>query len=503
MKRSELEQNIHDLFEGQLTGERLQQTQHALKNDLEARELYKTHLHMHNALQLQASANPNSPAISIDSILKRQRHKVFRMSALATAAILLVSLTLFYFKNIETPPPVMGSIKANSISKFEIQHKDSSAETPPNTLMNGATLVVTQGTVSLSLENGVESIIQAPAELTLHDTMQLQLDKGRAWFQIPEQATGFTVSTKDIKVVDLGTEFGVLSCPYSQDEVHVFKGSVEVTSLEDPETVHTIKKDAALKLDEDGDLLAIAAQPNVFQMELTTSLPYYHWSFDSVENEGYTAMANHLPVEQAFAKPSKASAKDMQVEGRWGNAIQFSDRTGEEMPLAYSGPQPEQPFTIACWIKLPEPAKAHHAIAAWSFPDPDNRFGRWALAPQDQGLTVFGSGVQRSSPILKLNQWHHVAYVYTGEANNLQLPKMRIFVDGIEHFFKHLSADNKYHPTGEGQIHPPAPFSIGAGIKTRGGRQPVLNATIDELFYIEGVLTPGQIRTLAEKNSYE
>lgn len=502
MKAHELERDIQNLFEGTLNKEHLGNLEEQLRQDSEARELYKTYLHIHNGLQLQADSIVDSPVISIDSILKRQKRKNLYYSALATAAVVLLSLTALYLYNVDFNRPAAGKITANHLSRFEVIHAEPRDE-QTNTLEKGSTLRVTQGSVALTLRNGVESVIEAPAELTLRDIDSIQLDKGKAWFNVPPEAIGFQVTTEEIDIIDLGTEFGVLSSPYAADEIHVFKGKVEAVSFADLDRVHQLSKDSALRVTEEGTLVSIEPNPDTFHTTLTPTLPYYHWNFDSVENGGFAATSKQLDEDSAFAKPQTADASTMLVAGRRGNAVKFTDIAGQEMPLGFSGPTPEQAHTIACWVKLPEPGRALHAITSWSFPDSENRFGRWAFSPTNIGLKVFCSGTQLSYEELSLNTWHHVAYVYTGEADKNQLPKVRLFVDGKERFFKHRVADKVYRPTASDQTHLPAPFTIGAGIKTQGNPQPVLNATIDDLFYIEGALTPGQIRTLADKNRFE
>ncbi len=78
----------------------------------------------------------------------------------------------------------------------------------------------------------MKALVEGPAEFILKSKDRVDLKYGTAWFQVPEGAQGFTVSTQNMEVVDLGTEFGVLIREEEghRDQVHVIKGLVEVAN---------------------------------------------------------------------------------------------------------------------------------------------------------------------------------------------------------------------------------------------------------------------------------
>lgn len=95
----------------------------------------------------------------------------------------------------------------------------------------GSRLEIRRGTVEVAFTSGVRGIIRAPAEISLRNPGLLHLAHGTAWFEVPPEAVGFQVSTPELILTDLGTEFGIRSNRDFPHEVHVFLGKVEVANL--------------------------------------------------------------------------------------------------------------------------------------------------------------------------------------------------------------------------------------------------------------------------------
>ena len=74
---------------------------------------------------------------------------------------------------------------------------------------------------------GASVVIEGPAELDLVSTTSAKFLKGRMRAQVPPAARGFQIDVDGMKVVDLGTEFGV-SVSTSGADVQVFDGQVEL-----------------------------------------------------------------------------------------------------------------------------------------------------------------------------------------------------------------------------------------------------------------------------------
>lgn len=83
---------------------------------------------------------------------------------------------------------------------------------------------LSRGMVKLLYDDGVEVVIEAPAEFELLTSMEIALRSGRLYATVSEAGKGFTVRTQNARIIDLGTEFGVDVNTGGDTSLHVFKG---------------------------------------------------------------------------------------------------------------------------------------------------------------------------------------------------------------------------------------------------------------------------------------
>lgn len=84
------------------------------------------------------------------------------------------------------------------------------------------------GVAEITFKSGVVAVIEGPADLdVLADRCFLR--SGRLVARVPQQAIGFVVETSRLKVVDLGTEFGVSAEGEQGQSVQVYQGEVIAT----------------------------------------------------------------------------------------------------------------------------------------------------------------------------------------------------------------------------------------------------------------------------------
>lgn len=86
-----------------------------------------------------------------------------------------------------------------------------------------------EGIARLAFDNGSIVMLEGPAEFEILTEDQIQLNYGRLFATVPKKAMGFTVSTANSKIIDLGTEFGVKTDP-DGTEVHVIRGKTMLIS---------------------------------------------------------------------------------------------------------------------------------------------------------------------------------------------------------------------------------------------------------------------------------
>jgi len=83
------------------------------------------------------------------------------------------------------------------------------------------------GVAQIEFFCGATVILEGPARLMLESSTVARLQSGRMRAQVPPAARGFQVHADELKVVDLGTEFGI-EVKEGQADVQVFDGEVEL-----------------------------------------------------------------------------------------------------------------------------------------------------------------------------------------------------------------------------------------------------------------------------------
>ncbi len=107
-----------------------------------------------------------------------------------------------------------------------------------------------RGTVDVRFNSGATVSFQGPSEFELRSPMETYCRSGRLVATVPAEAKGFCVASPVWRVVDLGTEFGLITG--KQNEVHVFKGQVQVER--NGEASLTVAEGDALSMGVDGQL---------------------------------------------------------------------------------------------------------------------------------------------------------------------------------------------------------------------------------------------------------
>jgi hypothetical protein len=149
---------------------------------------------------------------------------VFAAGKLAVQAVPnLPAVAASTLPTIQTPAPIVATLTA-SVDAVWQKSNALSLDAP---LRAGSRVDLTDGYARLTFSNGVEVVVDAPAELTIESASRMLMERGRLTAKVPEQARGFAIATKLVDVIDLGTEFGVNLAPDGSVEVPVFTGRIE------------------------------------------------------------------------------------------------------------------------------------------------------------------------------------------------------------------------------------------------------------------------------------
>lgn len=90
----------------------------------------------------------------------------------------------------------------------------------------GQNLALERGQVELTYDTGAKLLLTGPSEFLVR-LAGGKLRRGELVARVPQAGHGFTIETPHGKVVDLGTEFGVVVDDFGVSQVSVFEGKVE------------------------------------------------------------------------------------------------------------------------------------------------------------------------------------------------------------------------------------------------------------------------------------
>ena len=143
-------------------------------------------------------------------------------AVLSTAAFLLL---LLY---VHLAPP--ASYEVATVSDSMDAQWSSALPLEPGTRMftNSEPIRLTRGIVEFTTDEQVRIVLEAPTEFYFASGTEVSMGYGKLFARVSPQGAGFSVVTPNSKIVDLGTEFGVIAHIDGNTEVHLYKGKANV-----------------------------------------------------------------------------------------------------------------------------------------------------------------------------------------------------------------------------------------------------------------------------------
>lgn len=154
----------------------------------------------------------------------RSPRRIAWVAAFATTALLLIAL----FPLSDAPKPTRP---ADAIAEITYASNAFVADRVCSVgdFVGRGLLELKTGLVRLDFANGAAITLQGPARFEIFNGDSARLSSGILTASIPDAAIGFEVNTPAMKVVDLGTAFGVSVGADGETGVCVFEGEVEVS----------------------------------------------------------------------------------------------------------------------------------------------------------------------------------------------------------------------------------------------------------------------------------
>ena len=128
------------------------------------------------------------------------------------------------------------------------------------------------GLVSLAGADGVELLVEGPAIAQWLDAQHIRLTSGTVVVRMPEGGSGFVVETAQMRVTDLGTEFGVSVSPSGDERVQVYGGRVRTEAAASGEA-QELKAGSALRCSPKGELAPAAFVEDRFIRRMPRTTP--------------------------------------------------------------------------------------------------------------------------------------------------------------------------------------------------------------------------------------
>ena len=241
VKRKELIQLINAYLDGYIEADDLQRLESELKTSKSAQKLYWQYARMHGSMETAWSSRDHvtedEAADAIDEVAsvsirrhsfartmrKSRKSRVSAWTGWAMAAALLLSMGVGAWYVAVTYAMDVARIVASADAQWEIAPP---FEDDGKTLRRGD-LKLTSGVVHVRMNSGAEVILEGPVVLRLDGDNRAHLSYGKIAAHVPTEAHGFTINTPSIRVVDLGTDFGIDASDPMNPEVHVFEGEVK------------------------------------------------------------------------------------------------------------------------------------------------------------------------------------------------------------------------------------------------------------------------------------
>ncbi len=228
MTPRDFESLLQDLFDGSIEPDGLRLLEEELRANRASWDVYRDYVHLQGALQHRAEGINLLHVIPMDRVIARRQRRYFRNALLGAAALLVLSGVVAALFIIAQPEPERLALSATADTVWSLAGGRSDSEETVRSVSAGADLSVPSGTLRLEFDSGATMVIQGPASVSFPELEKPVLRHGWLWLDSGGSGMAFEVETPELRVLDIGTRFGVRVPREGPAEVHVIEGKVEV-----------------------------------------------------------------------------------------------------------------------------------------------------------------------------------------------------------------------------------------------------------------------------------
>lgn len=188
-----------------------------LRGNAEARAFFAKALHQRAELSFDDSWHTQAATVS-----QAPARPAWWRHAITAAAAACVTFAFVWLQGTRD-----GTV-ATLVRAQQCQWAGSSLPTVEGARLKPGMLDLIEGLAVLRFDSGAELVLEAPAAVEVLDGMNCKLRRGTLVAEVPPQAKGFSIDTRDVKVIDWGTKFGFSADEDGKYMVQVLEGLVEV-----------------------------------------------------------------------------------------------------------------------------------------------------------------------------------------------------------------------------------------------------------------------------------
>jgi len=230
-------------IDGTLTRADAEELNQLLDGDLAMMQLYVQYVGLHAALCVEAAGEATDPRQALDRAHAHSDRRKRREQLRQAAAVLAAGVCLFL---------VVGYLALNwryAVAQV-VQTSSQFTWADKRRADNGTVrlrdrLHIASGFADLRFTNGVALSVRGPALVNVISGSEIHLEYGQVLSRVPTDAIGFTITTPDGRLVDLGTEFLVSRSSGTRTATTVRQGLIEIRQDKESEAKRLATNEAA------------------------------------------------------------------------------------------------------------------------------------------------------------------------------------------------------------------------------------------------------------------
>jgi hypothetical protein len=185
------------------------------------------------------------------------------------------------------------------------------------------------GLIELTFASGTRALVEGPAEFQIMGSNAIRLTHGKLVADVPKGAEGFSVTYRDGKIVDLGTEFGVeIASNGRSANFGVFRGEIEFHPQSNAHQAIHLRENHAL-LAENGTTISVPFE----QKKFTRKLPSREFAWE-VQKSDPTPKILEFDVSHLIWKPGTYRTFCKWMTGLHGISTDRAELLLDGLPVA-------------------------------------------------------------------------------------------------------------------------------------------------------------------------